>query len=95
MTDARHALLAGLGGDLREVLERIPEHFILTAAAVAEGTDHEAVLAALCDLLAASTAHLRRRADEAEAQLAAARRSHLALVPQLAAVCITTTDKGV
>ena len=45
--------------------------------------DHEAVLVALCDLLAASTAHLTRRADASEAQLAASRRSHLALVPDL------------
>ena len=41
------------------------------------------VLAAFCELLAANTAQLTRRADAAKAQFAAARRAHLSLVPDV------------
>ena len=78
--DAKALLLADADPEMRAALDRIPAHFIATAAAIAEGTGREATLAALCDLLAASVAHNRRRADEAEAQLAASRRSHLSVV---------------
>jgi hypothetical protein len=79
--DAKARLLAEVGADLRVALERVPGYLIETAAAIATGDERADVLAALCDLLAANTARETRRADKAQAQLAAARRSHLALVP--------------
>jgi len=82
MTDAKARLLAGVGADLRAALECWPEHFFATAAAVSESAGHDDVLAKLVELFAASTAAARRRADAAEAQLAAVRRSHLALAPE-------------
>lgn len=81
--DAKARLLADVGPDLRAALARWPAHFVETAAAIAESDTRADVLAELCDLLARNVAHERRRADEAEAQLAAARRSHLVLVPDL------------
>lgn len=77
MTDA---LLADVGPDLRATLERIDEHYILTAAAIAETGATRDVLAALCALLAANTEQMKRRADEATAELAAQRRHGLRLI---------------
>ena len=83
MTDAKAILLAGVGPEFRDVLERIPlDHLFATAADIAVSDAPADVLAAFVELFAASTAAARRRADLAEAQLAAVRRSHLALVPE-------------
>ena len=90
--DAKARLLAESGPDLRAALERMPGHLIETAAAIATGDERADVLAALCDLLAASTANQTRRADAAETQLAELRRHGLHLAPDLPAT--STIPKG-
>jgi hypothetical protein len=82
MTDARTRLLADCGPELRATLERMDEHFIETAAAIAESDAKDDVLGALCDLLVAHNAQLTRRNDAATAELATLRRHGLRLVSQ-------------
>lgn len=84
--DARTRLLADVGTDLRAdlhaTLERIDEHFILTAAAIAETDATRDVLISLCELLAANTAQLERQIAASKAEVATLRRHGLQLVPR-------------
>jgi hypothetical protein len=78
-------LLADVGTDLRAdlhaALERLDEHFILTAAAIAETDASRDVLISLCELLAANTAQLERQIAASKAEVAKLRRHGMALVP--------------
>jgi hypothetical protein len=82
--DARTRLLAevdaNLRADLHVTLERIDEHFIETAAAIAESDATRDVLIALCELLAANTAQLKRQIAANKAEVAKLRRGRLRLI---------------
>jgi hypothetical protein len=82
--DAKVLVLADTAADYRAALERIPAAYFTVAQETADDpADRVCVLWRLVELYEAAVRQQKRRADAAEAQLAAARRSHLALVPDL------------